>query len=131
MEDIAAFNDLVRNTQYVKQFSSAAKVGSKLVVTYRMYLDGYGIKDFMLIKDLKDNKCYNYCLQEQGLCSIPFPGYGYYVYDNALITYTSASGFITANGEKADKEILSRISPECNPVLMRFEFKPTQIEYGR
>jgi hypothetical protein len=28
-----------------------------------------------------------------------------------------------ANGEKVDKEILSKISPEGNPVLMRFEFK--------
>ena len=81
------------------------------------------IKDFMAINDLNANKCYNYCLQEQGLCSTPFPGYGYYLCDKALITYSSASGFIMANGEKVDKEILSKISPEGNPVLMRFEFK--------
>jgi len=123
MEDIVAFNDMVRNTEYVKQFNSAAMVGNKLVVTYSMFLDGYGVKDFIIINDLKDNNCYNYCLQEQGLCSTPFPGYGYYLCNKALITYSSASGFIMANGENVDKEILSRISPEGNPVLMRFEFK--------
>ena len=123
MEDIVEFNDMVRNTEYVRYFSAAAKVADKLVITYRMYLDGYGIKDFMAINDLKNNKCYNYCLQEQGLCSIPFPGYGYYLCDKALITYSSASGFIMANGEKVDKEILSKISADGNPVLMRFEFK--------
>ena len=123
MEDIVAFNELVMNTEYVRKFNSAAMVGNKLVVTYSMYLDGYGIKDFMAINDLDANKCYNYCLQEQGLCSTPFPGYGYYLCDKALITYSSASGFIMANGEKVDKEILSKISPEGNPVLMRFEFK--------
>ena len=122
MEDIVAFNDMVRNTQYVKQFNSAAMIGNKLVVTYSMFLDGYGIKDFIVINDLNANKCYNYCLQEQGLCSTPFPGYGYYLCGKALITYSSASGFIIANGEKLDKEILSKISPEGNPVLMRFEF---------
>jgi hypothetical protein len=123
MEDIVEFNDLVRNTEYVKQFNSVAMVAGKLVVTYSMYLDGYGIKDFIIINDLKNNKCYNYCLQEQGLCSTPFPGYGYYLCDKALITYSSASGFIMANEEKLDQEILSKISPEGNPVLMRFEFK--------
>ena len=123
MEDIVAFNELVMNTEYVRKFNSAAMVGNKLVVTYSMYLDGYGIKDFIIIDDLNANKCYNYCLQEQGLCSTPFPGYGYYLCDKALITYSSASGFIMANGEKVDKEILSKISPEGNPVLMRFEFK--------
>ena len=122
MEDIVAFNELVMNTEYVRKFNSAAMVGNKLVVTYSMYLDGYGIKDFMAINDLDANKCYNYCLQEQGLCSTPFPGYGYYLCDKALITYTTASGFILANGEKMDKETLSQISPEGNPVLMRFEF---------
>jgi len=122
MEDIVEFNDMVRNTEYVKQFNSVAMVAGKLVVTYSMYLDGYGIKDFIIINDLKNNKCYNYCLQEQGLCAIPFPGYGYYLSDKALITYSSASGFIMANGEKVDKEILSKISAEGNPVLMRFEF---------
>ena len=76
----------------------------------------------MIIDDLKAGKCWNYCLQEQGLCSTPFPGYGYYLCDKALITYTTASGFIMANGEKMDKETLSQISPEGNPVLMRFEF---------
>jgi hypothetical protein len=122
MEDIVEFNDMVRNTEYVRKFNSAAMVGSKLVVTYSMYLNEYGIKDFIIIDDLKAGKCWNYCLQEQGLCSTPFPGYGYYLCDKALITYTTASGFIMANGEKTDKETLSRISPEGNPVLMRFEF---------
>ena len=123
MEDIVAFNELVMNTEYVRKFNSAAMVGNKLVVTYSMYLDGYGIKDFMAINDLDANKCYNYCLQEQGLCSTPFPGYGYYLCDKALITYSSASGFIMANGENIDNETLSRINPEGNPVLMRFDFK--------
>jgi hypothetical protein len=123
MEDIVAFNDMVRNTEYVTKFNSAAMVDNKLVVTYSMFLDEYGIKDFIIIDDLNANKCYNYCLQEQGLCSTPFPGYGYYLCDKALITYSSASGFIMANGEKIDKEILSNISAEGNPVLMRFEFK--------
>ena len=123
MEDIVEFNGLISNTEYVRYFSSAAKFNDKLVVTYPMYLDGYGVKDFMIIYDLSNNKCFNYCLQEQGLCSTPFPGYGYYLCDKALITYSSASGFITANGEKVDKETLSRISAEGNPVLMRFEFK--------
>lgn len=122
MEDIVEFNDMVRNTEYVRKFNSAAKVGDKLVVTYSMYLNEYGIKDFIIIDDLKAGKCWNYCLQEQGLCSTPFPGYGYYLCDKALITYTTASGFIMANGEKMDKETLSQISPEGNPVLMRFEF---------
>ena len=122
MEDIVAFNELVMNTEYVRKFNSAAMVGNKLVVTYSMYLDGYGIKDFMAINDLDANKCYNYCLQEQGLCSTPFPGYGYYLCDKALITYSSASGFIMANGENINNETLSRINSEGNPVLMRFEF---------
>ena len=122
MEDIVAFNELVMNTEYVRKFNSAAMVGNELVVTYSMYLDGYGIKDFMAINDLDANKCYNYCLQEQGLCSTPFPGYGYYLCDKALITYSSASGFIMANGENIDNETLSRINPEGNPVLMRFDF---------
>jgi hypothetical protein len=123
MEDIVAFNELVMNTEYVRKFNSAAMVGNKLVVTYSMYLDGYGIKDFMAVNDLDANKCYNYCLQEQGLCSTPFPRYGYYLCDKALITYSSASGFIMANGENIDNETLSRINPEGNPVLMRFDFK--------
>ena len=123
MEDIVEFNDMVRSTEYVRYYSSAAKVADKLVITYRMYLEEYGIRDFMAIYDPTAGKCYNYCLQEQGLCSTPFPGYGYYLCDKALITYASASGFIMANGDNLDQETLSRISPEGNPVLMRFEFK--------
>ncbi|MBO4499724.1 MAG: 6-bladed beta-propeller [Bacteroidaceae bacterium] len=123
MDDIVAFSEKVMNTEYVKSFSKAAKVGNLLVVTYQMFLDEYGIRDFMIIKNLTDGKCYNYCLQEQGLCSIPFPGYGYYLCDKALITYTSASGFLMANGNSVDEEILSGISADGNPVLMRFDFK--------
>ena len=84
-KDIMYMAENTKNKEYVRCFESVGLIDSTLLILYPMYLEEYGICNFLLIDKLDDNTIYNYCISTEGIPSAPFVGQNLIISDNMLV----------------------------------------------